>query len=48
MPAELNEASKSVGVHVNLRKVKCNKYTEHADEIHEIENQQIEEVQHYI
>ena len=50
MLTELNEASKSVGLHMNFRKTKImsNKYTENADEIVEIENQQIEEVEHYI
>ena len=50
MLTELNEASKSVGLHMNLHKTKvmCNKYTEQSDEILEIENQQIEKVEHYI
>ena len=50
MLAELNQASKSVGLHMNFSKTKimCNKYIEQEDEILEIENQQIEEVDHYI
>ena len=50
MLTELNEASKSVGLHMNFRKTKVmsNKYSENAEDILEIENQQIEEVDHYI
>ena len=50
MLTELNEASKSVGLHMNLRKTKvmCNKFTEQADKSFEIENQRIEKVEHYI
>ena len=50
MLTELNEASKSVGLLMNSRKTKAmsNKYIENADEILEIENQQIEEVEQYI
>ncbi|XP_064122413.1 uncharacterized protein LOC135226628 [Macrobrachium nipponense] len=50
MLTELNEGSKSVGLHMNFHKTKVmsNKYTEYADDILEIENQQIEAVDHYI
>ena len=50
MLVELNEASKSVGLHMNFCKTKImsNKYIENADQSLEVENQQIEEVQHYI
>ena len=50
MLTELNEASKSAGLHMNFRKTKvmCNKYTEHADDILEIEDQQIKDVDRYI
>ena len=50
MLTELNEASKSVGLHMNFRKTKImrNEHTENADEILEIENRQLEEVEYYI
>ena len=50
MLAELNQASNSVGLHINFSKTKvmCNKYIGQDDEILEIENQPIEEVDHYI
>ena len=50
MVTELIEASKSVGRHMNLynTKVKCNEYSEQADEILETEYQQIDKVEHYI